>query len=72
MKIEKDRAKQLRRKLNKYGYTIKKSRLAESGDNFGEYMIVDFHTNCLVRGERFDVSLDEVEDFLRDLEKESA
>lgn len=72
MKSKKDRAKQLRRKLNKYGYTIKKSKNAISGDNFGEYMIVDFHTNCLVRGEHFDVSLDEAEDFLHDLEKESA
>lgn len=72
MKSEKDRAKQLRRKLNKYGYTIKKSRHAESGDNFGEYMIIYMPLNCLVRGERFDMSLDEVEDFLHDLEKENA
>ena len=72
MKNEKDRAKQLRHKLNKYGYTIKKSKHAESGDNFGEYMIVDIHTNSLVRGEHFDVTLDEAEDFLHDLEKENA
>lgn len=35
-------------------------------------MIIYMPLNCLVRGERFDVSLDEVEDFLRDLKKESA
>lgn len=72
MKSEKDHAKQLRRKLNKYGYTIKKSKNAVSGDNFGEYMIVNSRTNCLVRGEHFDVSLNEIEDFLHNLEKESA
>lgn len=72
MKSEKDRAKRLRRKLNKYGYTIKKSKNSVPSDNFGEYMIVDFHTNSLVRGEHFDVSLDEIGDFLHDLEKESA
>jgi N-dimethylarginine dimethylaminohydrolase len=53
----------LRRKLSKQGYQLRKSRAAFSGDNFGEYMIVGANTNAVVAGARFDMTLDDVEEF---------
>ena len=65
MLSEKSRENKLRRRLrNEYGYLLRKSRKLMSLDNLGEYMIVDACTNGVIRGARFDWSLDDIEQFL--------
>ena len=58
---ERNRAVRLRHKLNKLGYTMMKMNCRrDSIDNFGGYTIV--------RGTRFDLDLDDVEEFISDEE----
>jgi hypothetical protein len=38
---------------------LHKSRRRISYDNRGGYMVVDLRTNCMVGGERFDLTLDQ-------------
>ena len=59
------RESRLRAKANRMGYSLRKSRRAISGDNAGEFMIVDIQTNSIVRGEKFDHTLDDVEEYLK-------
>ena len=61
---EKSKESSVRRKVfNKYGWILRKSRSSISIDNFGEYMIIDAYSNCIVRGSRFEYSLDDVIEF---------
>lgn len=64
MTANKTQEQKLRRALNKCGYSLRKSRKRISLDNFGGYMIVDQHINCVVAGSRFDLSAENVQDFL--------
>lgn len=57
----------LRRKLMKAGYTMHKSRRCLSLDNMGGYMIVDLYGNYVVAGNRFDLSLEEVQDWINEM-----
>ena len=54
--------------LRKQGYALRKSRLRsrESSEDYGGYMIVDATRNTIEAGEKFDLSLDEVERWVRD------
>lgn len=48
---ERNRAARLRRKLNKLGYTMKKTNCRRNSiDNFGGYAIIDTACNAIVRG----------------------
>ena len=48
---ERNRAARLRRKLNKLGYTMKKTNCRRNSiDNFGGYVIIDTACNAIVRG----------------------
>jgi len=64
--LTKTKENRIRRALAKRGYLLKKSRAAESIDNLGGYMIVDANQNAVVAGERFNLSLDDVEQFSRE------
>lgn len=44
---------------------MKKSRRQLSGDNQGDFMLIS-EENVIVAGERFDMTLDEVEEYLKD------
>lgn len=57
----------LRRKLMKAGYAMHKSRRCLSPDNIGGYMIVDLYRNYVVAGNRFDLSLEEVQDWINEM-----
>ena len=57
------REKKIRRVLEKQGYRLEKSRGGESIDDRGGYRIVDAQRNAIEAGERFDLSLEEVETF---------
>jgi hypothetical protein len=45
---------------------LRKSRARISLDNEGEYMLVETSRNIVIRGSRFDASLEEIEAFLAD------
>lgn len=54
-----------RRELAKRGYALHKSRVRTwNYDNQGEYMITDPDSNAVVAGERFDMTIDDVEEWL--------
>ena len=58
----------VREVLRKQGYALRKSRLRrrESSEDYGGYMIVDATRNTIEAGEKFDLSLDEVERWVRE------
>jgi hypothetical protein len=55
----------LRALARKLGYCIHKSRLRSiNEDNFGKYALVKEDSRKVVLGERFDASLEEIEEYL--------
>jgi hypothetical protein len=54
----------IRKLAARHGYAVKKSRQGIHLNNRGGYMLVDGDRNMVVSGERFDLSLDEIEAFL--------
>lgn len=62
----------LRRKLDKYGYTLHKSRRRNFDhfnlDDFGGYMITDQRTAFVVVGSRFELDLEDVEELVKEIE----
>jgi len=63
----KNQEQQLRRALNKHGYSLRRSRKPISIDNMGEYMIVDIFSNSVAAGSRFDLSLSDVADWFHEM-----
>ena len=61
---DKAREKRARRQLRRLGFTLHKSRAKYSADNQGGYMLVDAFFNRVEAGERFDMSIDDVEQFI--------
>jgi hypothetical protein len=62
--VYKNKEQQLRRALRKEGYSLHKSRKAVSIDNLGGYMIVNSYRNVVVAGSRYELSLDDVAEWL--------
>ena len=63
--LEKSRENNLRKRLKKMGYMLKKSRARNIHlDNFGGYMICDGYTGCVIEGRWFHLTLNDVEDFI--------
>ena len=55
----------LRARARKLGYSIHKSRLRSiNEDNLGKYALVKDDNKSVVLGERFDASLEEIEEYL--------
>ena len=65
--MERRRAARLRRLARRGGYSLHKSRAGFSADNLGDFMVVDDSRNFIVAGERFDMTLDDVEEWLKPL-----
>jgi hypothetical protein len=62
------RAYKARRQLKKMGFILKKSRIRNINmDNFGGFMILDGHIGHIVEGDRFQLDIDDVEDFIKEL-----
>jgi hypothetical protein len=60
----------LRRRLNKYGYRLQKSRIRNTNiDNFGGYRISDLRTCFIILGSRYEFSLKDVEEFISYIQK---
>jgi len=65
------RENRLRRWATRLGWALKKSRARKwSIDDYQGYMLVDIHTNMIEYGEKFDIWLDDVEEFLQAREEE--
>lgn len=60
--------KQLKRKLGGKGYRLDKSMTkTTNADNQGGYMIVDLNSRKVVDGSRYELTLEDVEDFFNQL-----
>jgi hypothetical protein len=71
MTDEKVRENRLRRIAERQGYVLKKSRARQWNVNdLQGYMIVDAQYNVVAAGSRFELSLDDVEQFLTEGEQE--
>ena len=67
---EKTRENKLRRQAKRLGLKIKKGRPRKIHvDNLGGYMIVDLYRNRLVRGQRFELDLEDVAAYLAETEE---
>ena len=62
----KTRENRARRKLRKMGYALQKCRNRADRYHYGQYRIIEINTNAIVTGERFDMSLGDVERFIED------
>ena len=56
----------LRRELKEAGYALRKSRGPVSGNDLGGYMIVDVAGNYVVAGAKYDLTLDDVAEWLKE------
>jgi hypothetical protein len=54
----------LRARAKRNGYRLCKSRRNIDLDNFGGYTLLDASQNFVVRGSRFDATLEDIADFL--------
>ena len=67
MTTEKSREARLRRIAKHYDLELRKSRTQNWHiDDCGQYQIADPHINGIVAGSRFDMTLDDVEEYFRD------
>lgn len=58
---------QVRRRLKILGYRLVKSRVKNINiNNHGGYMIIDNSSNAIISGSKYDLTLENVERFLRD------
>ena len=57
----------LRRMLRKAGYTVQRSRSSIDPDNLGGYMVIDLASNTVVAGSRYELSLEDVWKWAKDL-----
>jgi hypothetical protein len=63
MRLTKESA--LRARARRLGYAIHKSRSRSiDEDNLGKYALVKEDDNCVVLGERFDASLEDIAEYL--------
>jgi hypothetical protein len=65
MDSEKNRESRLRKRAIRMGLGIKKSRSMISLDNHGGFMVIDLNRKLILAGQRFDLSLDDVEAYLK-------
>ena len=68
MEIAKDLENRLRQRLAIEGFALHKSTAAPSVDNMGGYMIVDPGTDTVFAGSRYNLTLDDVEGFVKGLD----
>ena len=61
---EKAKEYRLRKRCMREGLAMRKSRKDESVDNLGQYMLVTISDNIVIAGERYEMSLSDIEAFL--------
>ncbi len=66
-KEERNLERRLRRQLSKHDYVLQKSRVrTPNPDNQGGYMIIDLYRNVCISGPKFELTLEDVEDFVKE------
>lgn len=65
MKDEENKEARLRAKCRREGILMRKSRKSISADNEGGFRLVDTSTNAVIDGSRFDMTLEDVENYLK-------
>lgn len=65
---DKTRESMFRRHLKKHGIRIEKSRIRNPNiNNYGHYMLIDIYKNSVVEGLRYEMTLDDIEEYLKNL-----
>ncbi|MEA4899415.1 MAG: hypothetical protein VB115_14395 [Christensenellaceae bacterium] len=54
----------LRKRATQRGFFLRKSRCSISLDNHGEYMVLDAFSGAVVAGERYQLTAEDVDQFL--------
>lgn len=54
----------VRRRVERAGYVMRKSRHEIGFDNWGEFRLIDAETNVVVLGSQFDASLVQIAEFI--------
>jgi hypothetical protein len=55
----------IRREAKRQGYAVRKSRTRNvHGNDLAEFMLIEVNRNCCVLGERFDASLEDIQNYL--------
>lgn len=67
MRTERSREQELRRVLKAAGYRMRRSRNSIGLDNLGGYMIVTLSDNTVVAGGRFELSLEDVQEWAEEM-----
>ena len=67
MRTEDSLEQSLRRVLKAAGYMMRKSHAPISAENLGGYMIVDMSRNTVAAGGRFELTLEDVREWARDM-----
>jgi hypothetical protein len=63
---EKAREQRVRNAVERQGYVLRKDRARSwNVDHYGGFMIIDPYLNAVIAGERFDLDLDDVENWLK-------
>jgi len=62
----KSRENKVRKQLQKQGFKLQKCRKNKDIYNIGQYRILDIHTNTIVTGANYDLTIDDVEKFVGD------
>jgi hypothetical protein len=57
---------QLRHQLKKQGFKMQKSKKPLSIDNLGGYRITEMNNNSLVSGSRYELTLEDVQEFINE------
>ena len=60
---DKVRENRIRRAAAREGLVIRKSRANYSGDNLGGYMVINSYFNSIEAGEKFNMSLEDLEEY---------
>jgi hypothetical protein len=69
--IDKARENRIRRRAQRLGFALRKSRARYLHmDDFGEYQLIDPDRTAIVWGEKFDLSLEDVERYLDEVEEQ--
>jgi len=66
-RAQKRREDRLRKRCKTYELTMRRSRSRISLDNFGDFMLTDTNRGYVVAGSRFDMTLDDIQLYLNQI-----
>ncbi len=64
-RTERRQEDRIRKLATKHGYQVTKSRQHLHMDNHGHYRLIDVNLNTVVMGERYNASLEMIEEYLK-------